>query len=455
MKLFESRTKSPSKWTKIKNNNRNVRNSYNFGDIYDTRSGSYSKNDMYTDTKYIGYILDKDGNEYEVEGKSIHGDSGRIAGGSMNYYVNIILNYGIIKLYSYSGIMSHDVGSAIIDSINDGYYLEDYLYIYKNNIKQESQELAKEFIQNGSDNVKSALIDKKERKEKQLLNKKNKFLQLYKPFTYISAEIDDYGEWHNIKIDNEIVNDAIDIENLIDDNFNSIINAPKYNYAGIKFIIKFNSSVAYNKQSYNVIRYDAESYKITNDLGYPTLKIQINPTTVNKDLKRALIHKWQENNKLSGRDNYYKNLIQAIKTSDYIIEFNNDSSYNKYAHRIKDVLVSFERKPLKVKKLNKPDEVKSIKPVSSTNYPKIAYDKMLAWHNGTRKQNVGAMGDEKLKMNYEICIEMGYTREANILKSEAEKRNIILEAVSDRKILESLINKYGYYNINSIINTLY
>jgi hypothetical protein len=56
-----------------------------------------------------------------------------------------------------------------------------------------------------------------------------------------------------------------------------------------------------------------------------------------------------------------------------------------------------------------------------------AYDKMKAWHEGRRKQNIGAMSDTKLEMNYRICVQQGYEKEARELMKEATKRNLDLE----------------------------
>ena len=54
-------------------------------------------------------------------------------------------------------------------------------------------------------------------------------------------------------------------------------------------------------------------------------------------------------------------------------------------------------------------------------------EKMKAWHDGTRNQNVGALSAEKLKQNYQICIDAGYDKEASILRDEAKKRHIKLD----------------------------
>lgn len=53
-----------------------------------------------------------------------------------------------------------------------------------------------------------------------------------------------------------------------------------------------------------------------------------------------------------------------------------------------------------------------------------AYDKMKAWHEGTRKQNIGAMSDAKLKYNYSVCKELGFEKEMEILQKEADRRQI-------------------------------
>ena len=45
----------------------------------------------------------------------------------------------------------------------------------------------------------------------------------------------------------------------------------------------------------------------------------------------------------------------------------------------------------------------------------------------TRKQNLSNCSDAKLKMNYKVCKELGFEKEMDLLKQEAEKRNINIE----------------------------
>lgn len=58
-------------------------------------------------------------------------------------------------------------------------------------------------------------------------------------------------------------------------------------------------------------------------------------------------------------------------------------------------------------------------------------EKMDAWHNGTRKQNVKSCSDDKLKAYYKICVDSGYDEEAEKLRSEADSRSLKLnESIS-------------------------
>lgn len=66
-----------------------------------------------------------------------------------------------------------------------------------------------------------------------------------------------------------------------------------------------------------------------------------------------------------------------------------------------------------------------------------AYDKMKAWHEGTRKQNLANCSDAKLKMNYKVCKELGYEAEMKKIEDEAKKRDIVLESISLNEMVVS------------------
>lgn len=75
------------------------------------------------------------------------------------------------------------------------------------------------------------------------------------------------------------------------------------------------------------------------------------------------------------------------------------------------------------KPLENPEPQSTKKPMKAD---KTAYDKMKAWHEGTRKQNLKNCSDEKLKMNYGICKELGYDNEVSQIEAEAKSRNLKL-----------------------------
>lgn len=70
-----------------------------------------------------------------------------------------------------------------------------------------------------------------------------------------------------------------------------------------------------------------------------------------------------------------------------------------------------------------------------------AYDKMKAWHEGTRKQNLSNCSDAKLKMNYRVCKELRYDKEMDLIQQEADKRNLTLESLSLQEMVNILENK--------------
>lgn len=93
-----------------------------------------------------------------------------------------------------------------------------------------------------------------------------------------------------------------------------------------------------------------------------------------------------------------------------------------------------------VKPKEAPKKERGKETVMSKSAKSAAYDKMKAWHNGERKQNIGAMSDAKLKMNYAVCKELGFDKECEILKAEADKRELTLESKLTMKEYSEIIN---------------
>ena len=112
--------------------------------------------------------------------------------------------------------------------------------------------------------------------------------------------------------------------------------------------------------------------------------------------------------------------------------------------------VPAEEKPVEAPAEEKPTT--SATSVSNSNSPapaeipvgiKISTEakmKMQAWHTGIRGFNVKSAGEAKLKMNYWACVSMGYDKEANIIKQEADSRGIVLESLGRSVNVTSLFD---------------
>ena len=186
--LFEANKKSPSGIGKIKNTSREEDVEFIAGDIYDLSGNNrYTDKFTYYSGKGDGYIMDKDGNYYDVVTSSWSSDAGRIAGGSMNYQVIIKKANGTNDaIFSgYSAIFSTPHYDWIISDIKAGYYLEDY--IAKNWGALNNQDDFKELKEKGDPKAKSHSEEKKDDEAKKLAEFNERYIILPK---FISFYID-------------------------------------------------------------------------------------------------------------------------------------------------------------------------------------------------------------------------------------------------------------------------
>lgn len=191
--LFEANKKSPSGLGKIKNSSVDKDVEFVAGDIYDL-----GDNNRYTDkfTYYKGdgngYIMDKDGNYYDVETSSWSSDAGRIAGGSMNYHVVIKRANGTDDaIFSgWAAVFSSPHYSGIIEDIKAGYYLEDY--IAKNWGALSNGEKFEELKKKGDANAKSYNTEKEDDKARKLeeFNERYIILPTYVNFYIKNGELE-------------------------------------------------------------------------------------------------------------------------------------------------------------------------------------------------------------------------------------------------------------------------
>lgn len=98
------------------------------------------------------------------------------------------------------------------------------------------------------------------------------------------------------------------------------------------------------------------------------------------------------------------------------------------AFRLRDdtkVKQSTYEKPEENKSFTEKDVIDYVKRVGA--YDKTwstQEDKMRAWHEGRRKQNIKACSDKKLKLNYAICVYFNYDEQAKQLRAEIDARGI-------------------------------
>lgn len=483
-KVFEAAKKKPSGIVKSSTQLRKVMNDYITGDIYDLHSPTIEQEDTYADTSANGFILDKSGNIYTVSAHTNQGDAGRIAGGSTDYHVTIHKVDGEhdVKLSGYQAVFSTPHGNHIIDDIRDGYTLEDYLA--KNEFCIDSgKDYVKDLIAAGNKDAKSFATDKEEAKK----NKAEEFATRYVKFPGISWKFkDNEVKLYN----NYVIDKCEPVKTLIIDKIISILNKEFGNLNGISigggvvFVTDGHGSndyIAVDTKKNNLVWIKAEfknwnyKFSVSSDavefgIG-STLKAFYDDSDENgKELLVKAYDKWKKEQKhehkawvdrqaekiwSDGRgmypwnpDKYTKKAARELAEDQWkeIIDKNNPAS--AYYRRTQtpsfpiellkevfpkmktDVTVELPEPDTSINKAKEPkNDVMPVAPKEvklSKKAQEEAEGKMDAWHNGTRKQNIGAMSDAKLKMNLQICKDKKYDKEVEILQKEAEKRGLTL-----------------------------
>lgn len=480
--INEAAPKKPSGIVKTNSQLRKVMNSYLTGDVYDLHSGTYQQEDTYSSSESNGFILDKNGNIYEVITSSTQGDAGRIAGGSMSYSVTI-LNVdgkgGKISLYGYSAVFSKSYGDNIIPDIRRGYYLEDYLARNYSSIESSCKFLADPFIEKGDKDAKSYEDHKSDRKKDKAAAFVERYIKIY-PRSF---------KWNiegGLKIDykgddiSEILKKMT--EQTISETFNTSISNLN-GFSGTLDIIDNNSGYLYfdtKKKNFVWVKEHKELRGLFNTVisKYEILSEPVNvvlgkslvlikdkiSSEVNKwldkiwnDFKKEKRHEhmdWvkHETEKIYNEKNQYKKIYTKTECKDIaerrwqsLIEGSDPIISNTLSYSI-DILAKYIKniEPVTSIEMPKPDtsynDIEDLSnvvdempkrgqnTVMSKGAQKEAYRKMQDWHDRKRKQNIGAMSDAKLKMNYNVCKELGFDTEIEILKNEADKRGVILES---------------------------
>lgn len=478
--------KKPSN-VNLKVNARKVVNQYITGDIYDFHSPMESKEDTYVDHTGNGYIMDKTGREYPVSASISQGDAGRIAGGSTSYYVTIYFPGVVGKdgkeaFYSvkgYTAIFSKGDNTGCVSDIQNGYYLEDYIAKYNSHDHNLPQELYDELVSRADANAvsydaqKKAKADEKQAAfDKQYKGLSSKGIEceikngevIAKNLQYYNDETSSYDEYAAPKniIDKAVALFEINGYTFKDFEGATFIAKPDKDYnLDIRFDTKTGEIIAFEKHGSRMskVDFDRVSARIENikiDKTSPFGKLIMKTVSDKAGTQSAFIttdNIAKQINKIWGRGsswgthtgysdtafslgtpesemrhiraNVRRHAIEELKAE--FAKMKNPDSFTYEA--LKEVINLLPKKELANSAAEKPAETTTTEFKANP----VAVQKMTAWHNGERKQNVGACSDAKLKMYYNTCKSLGFETEMNVLKAEAESRGLLLESKKSRR----------------------
>lgn len=478
--------KKPSN-VNLKVNARKVVNQYITGDIYDFHSPMESKEDTYVDHTGNGYIMDKTGREYPVSASISQGDAGRIAGGSTSYYVTIYFPGVVGKdgkeaFYSvkgYTAIFSKGDNTGCVSDIQNGYYLEDYIAKYNSHDHNLPQELYDELVSRADANAVSYDAQKKAKAgekqaafDKQYKGLSSKGIEceikngevIAKNLQYFNDETSSYDEYAAPKniIDKAVALFEINGYTFKDFEGATFIAKPDKDYnLDVRFDTKTGEIVAFEKHGSRMskVDFDRVSARIENikiDKTSPFGKLIMKTVSDKAGTQSAFIttdNIAKQINKIWGRGsswgthtgysdtafslgtpesemrhiraNVRRHAIEELKAE--FAKMKNPDSFTYEA--LKEVINLLPKKELANSAAEKPAETTTTEFKANP----VAVQKMTAWHNGERKQNVGACSDAKLKVYYNTCKSLGFGTEMNVLKAEAESRGLLLESKKSRR----------------------
>lgn len=512
---MEANQKRPSGLGKIKDKSREEDVEFIAGDIYDlSDSNRYTEKMKYYKGEGNGYITDKEGHVYDVFTRAEQGDAGRIAGGSTYRYVTIKNVKGVdIKFRGYSAIFSSSRGMDIIDDIEAGMYLEDYLAKHWGDISNDVQKNKEIEKLKETGNAEAKTYNKQ--KEESAADKELKFWERYLIVRNIKIsvkngdiEIDtqDADEHYKRKLGREkykkengwneeelykeyisVLKDALKpaVSKIFSDTFGCSLD--DMNGLVFNIVAKANRNIPMirlgfdtKKKEFVELAYEKAKLRGKNEWVGTTIEPAIGPTVtlVKKDANEHMIeifinasNEWMKLNKgkqhewvnknweaiwKSGNSYHWLYGQQTMSKTDAKKTAAEDYKKDLAAHKwdtsgdtitfLTEFISQFMTAPEKIEQVTGEEVEESPKDVSKKERGKNTVmgkgarakqePKMDAWHKGERKQNVANCSDAKLKLNYQICKDKGYEKEAAQLKAEADRRGIVLESLSLTEFIE-------------------
>lgn len=466
--------KRPSGLKQLKDNSSTEKINVIDGDIYDIQyGGTHEEEFTYYKRDGNGYIYDKEGHAYDVITYSGSSDSGRIAGGTMNWSCTIkrVLNGKDAYFSGYHGLFSRpssETASQIVSDIADGMYLEDYMAKHKNDLS--SRETFSEIIAKGDANAKTFAQDK----EARFLAKQEEFKVRYAQIpNTVYFKITNDVELTHWKYFHKQMPDIVEgiIRPIIRGKLENIFKTKNISsLSGLAGTFKFNVEKSWDNNpavdtkngTVVVVNYkDAKVLKTTVDivLDDNIVIVKDNMSPDMEELFKKVAFAWmKENGRKQGQyvDSNYKKFVGYQKDSIGRTDFSHwvkdgeakrmaAKEYKKWVESHtwdKQINLTFSLDFIKqfieedIENVldssnitEEPEQTgEKVAPASELSRAyKESAEKMQKWHDGTRKQNVGAMGDGKLKLSYQVCNDKGFEKEAAILKAEANRRGLVLE----------------------------
>lgn len=503
--------KKPSGINKKNNTSKKRKVHFKASDIYDLHDEGYDQDVTYYSDECDGFIFDKQGIKHGVIGGSWTSDTGRIAGGTINYRITILKANGKDDAHfsGYQAVFSSPSSktcATIVDDIDAGMYMEDYIAKHWADLAYNECDKFKEQFDAGDPTARTFVGIKKDAAQIKVENFWARYLLFSNAIRFeitqdgiklsknILNDDKELGKYRQVMYD-KVYSDEVREKNremhnqIIEKKFEVLVNGilvpiitrelKKFfktgtisNYAGIEGYIgfvgtKIGTAAAFDSVDQKFVLVDPIDSKLVDgnprfifdgQLTFYKNKASAASAKLFKAASDAFIKankkkqteyvnaNWEKiynasftywkysKTKGQARAEAKQKFINMLNKNTY-----ENSNYLTFAWEMlkdfieqdasyvdSDVQATSDKPaaaPVTVEKF----DVDTIMNSVSAKVLEEQTAKMLDWDRGARKQNVKAMGDDKLKLNYAICIKWHLDNCKQILRQEAMSRNIVLD----------------------------
>lgn len=479
-----------------------VRNQYLSGDVYDFNAPTYEQDDTYTTVDANGFIMDKQGNKYPVKGSHNTEDAGRIVGGASRTIVKIYYGEEVLRWEHYLGAFSsyNDGNGGIFASLEQGIYLEDFCAKFPNG---DPRKLIAQIAEGGS---KDALTQRVQG----VVDRKNRYFSIAESATTFlvkdgkistvegrSYKTNHWSYGGAVKEDERYKDLTPEQISVVIKNIDDSLNVNGYNLydfdgAIIKVLPKsysynrgvFDSKTGDFRSSYGFEDVVDGTYsdwnkykKYVNNKGFKREKREYDKLVISEiDIKNTPFYDQiceivKKSRKLGRREFIDKKVKNrgwrdsiAKAREGAISEYDDETNLLLRGNLPWNMFVeAIEQLPAKVLDNATSDESTTSQGITPKNASDRDYAKMTAWHNGERRENIKACSPEKLIMYRNICTELGYQEQVDLINAELSSRGInesvksenlidteyshTKDIAKDKEYFKNKYEKKGYKNI--------